>query len=548
MKRLFTYIPLLALAVACETMYGPVQTPIAADKTDGIEVNVTETKDESVTFTLTPKEESAYYSYMVMQADEPTEVDADNLYKGAYKGGEGVVKIGSFKWTAKETSSTVTVSKLLPNTSYQIYAVAGSPMGFTGEVANVSFKTSDTVCPVLEDFEAADSVLTLVFSEAVIRGEGALTAGVYAMNSAEIEEGKAVGTVPVKDENIAISGSTVTVTVADLPAGAFYALNYPEGAFTDPSKNKAAGLESSVEYSSDTDWEAAYDGVGGRNATNTFTLGQIEAEKYSSSKAPAFLLSFDSEYGYGYTYGNADGEAVYTFGNKTTSYALTGKVDYAYVAQYGGVVLQLPTSGDPGNSVEITIAEGAFEDFYGNLNAEWTDELLYSYGYTLADIVGQYNFVAPENVSQKYVQSTLTIVESNNPEEGNVMLTSFAGYPCMAPIYGTFNTDAGTLSFAHGQIFIQTKQGADVVWLVFYTYSGKGVTLSVPEAGKLNNPSDYFGSVIAINGTLTAYNALYLDFEAERVVAESSAAVQSNDYVSFPSFEGGRLEVEIKKF
>ena len=88
---------MLALAVSCETMYGPVQTPIASDekKADGVEITVTEAKDESVIFTLAPKAESAYYSYMVHQANEAVEVDAQSLYSGAYKGKAGVVKTGS---------------------------------------------------------------------------------------------------------------------------------------------------------------------------------------------------------------------------------------------------------------------------------------------------------------------------------------------------------------------------------------------------------------------------------------------------------------------
>ena len=536
---------MLTLAVACET----VQTPIASDekKADGVEITITETKDESVTFTLAPKAESAYYSYLVEQANEPSELDAETLYSCAYKGEEGVVKVGTFKWTAETQTSSVTVNNLSPNTTYQIHAVAATPMGFVGNVVNVSFKTSDIVAPELEDFEAEDNVVTLSFNEAVVRGEGALTAGVYAMNSAEIEKGVAVGTVTVAEENIVVSGSTVTVTVTGLPAGAFYALNFPEGAFKDPSNNKAAALESAVAYGQDTGWEPAYNGVGGRNATNTFALGQIEDEKYASPNAPSYLLTFDSEYGYGYTYSDVYGKAVYTIGNKTTEYTLTGNKDYVYAAKYNGVVLTLPASGDPGNKVILTIEEGAFEDYYGNFNAEWTDELIYSYGYTLDDITGTYNFSAPDNVSQKYVSGTMVIEKSNKPEKGNVMITTFADVPCMVPIYANFNFDAGTLSIAHSQAFYQYTEGENVIIYVFYTYGGAGVTLSMPSAGTLAGPDDYFGIAYAVNGKLTDFVALFLDFEAEKA-ASASGTAKVQGLSALPSIKDMKLEVEIKKF
>lgn len=540
---------MLALAVSCETMYGPVQTPIASDekKADGVEITVTEAKDESVIFTLAPKAESAYYSYMVHQANEAVEVDAQSLYSGAYKGKAGVVKTGSFKWTAETAVSTVAVNGLNPNTTYQIYAVAATPMGFVGQVANASFKTSDTVVPELVDYEAEDNVVTLIFNESVVRGEGALTAGIYAMNSAEIETGVAVGSVTVAEENIVVEGNTVTVTVANLPAGAFYGLNFPEGAFKDPSNNKAAALESAVVFGEDTGYEPEYYGAGGRNATNTFALGQIEDEKYASPKAPSYLLTFDSEYGYGYTYSEAYGKAVYTIGNKTTEYTLTGNKDYGYAEQYNGVVLTLPASGDPGNKVRLTIEEGAFEDYYGNFNAEWTDELIYSYGYTLDDITGTYNFSAPDNVSQKYVSGTMVIENSDKPEKGNVMITTFADVPCIAPIYANFNFDAGTLSIAHSQAFYQYTESENKITYVFYTYEGAGVTLSMPSAGTLAGPDDYFGIAYAVNGKLTDFVALFLDFEAEKA-APASGTAKVQGLSTLPSIKDTRLEVEIKKF
>lgn len=528
---------MLALAVSCETMYGPVQTPIASDekKADGVEITVTEAKDESVIFTLAPKAESAYYSYMVHQANEAVEVDAQSLYSGAYKGKAGVVKTGSFKWTAETAVSTVAVNGLNPNTTYQIYAVAATPMGFVGQVANASFKTSDTVAPELVDYEAEDNVVTLIFNESVVRGEGALTAGIYAMNSAEIETGVAVGSVTVAEENIVVAGNNVTVTVAGLPAGAFYALNYPEGAFKDASNNLVAALTSSVVYGQETDWEPEYEGVGGQNALKPFKLGLIDEDMYYDAEAPVYLLSFDSEYEYGYTYSDKGATATYKIGGKTTTYNLTPGSDFDYVAKYQGVLLPLPTSGDKGNVVTLSIEAGVFEDYFGNLNEAWTEQLLYSYGYTLDDIVGDYNVVAYQN-QKGYIQSGVAIAASDNEEKGNVMFTSFMGLPCLKPIYGNFNVDTGKLNVPYYQAFYATSSSI----AIFYTYNNKSVNFSMTESGVISSPDDYFGYVVAdaSTGQIEGWGALYLEFEAQKIEpTEPSEPSEPIATQSLPTFD-----------
>ena len=528
---------MLALAVSCETMYGPVQTPIASDekKADGVEITVTEAKDESVIFTLAPKAESAYYSYMVHQANEAVEVDAQSLYSGAYKGKAGVVKTGSFKWTAETAVSTVAVNGLNPNTTYQIYAVAATPMGFVGQVANASFKTSDIVAPEFLDYEAEDNVVTLTFSEVVVRGAGALTAGVYAMNSAEIETGVAVGSVTVAEENIVVEGNTVTVTVANLPAGAFYALNYPEGAFKDASNNLVAALTSSVVYGQETDWEPEYEGVGGQNALKPFKLGLIDEDMYYDAEAPVYLLSFDSEYEYGYTYSDKGATATYKIGGKTTTYNLTPGSDFDYVAKYQGVLLPLPTSGDKGNVVTLSIEAGVFEDYFGNLNEAWTEQLLYSYGYTLDDIVGDYNVVAYQN-QKGYIQSGVAIAASDNEEKGNVMFTSFMGLPCLKPIYGNFNVDTGKLNVPYYQAFYATSSSI----AIFYTYNNKSVNFSMTESGVISSPDDYFGYVVAdaSTGQIKGWGALYLEFEAQKIEpTEPSEPSEPIATQSLPTFD-----------
>lgn len=530
MKKLFTYIAMFAAAVSCQDMYGPEQTPIKPVASEGIEVSVLNVGDNDVTFVLAPKGEATYYSYLVDMSETAEALDSAAVLACSYEG----VAAGTIKWTAAAPKDTVTVSKLASNATYQIYAVAGSSMGIPSAVVNTSFKTSDKVAPVLaEAYETADSVVVISFNEPVVRGTGKIVAGVYAMNSAEIAKGQPIGTIPVEESWVAVSGNSVQISVSGLPAGAFYSINYEEGAFTDVCKNKVAALSSAVVYSEDTGYEAAYVGVGGRNTEKSFTIGQIEAEKYASAEAPMFLLTFDSEYPYGYTYTRKGGTAYYSIGNKTTAYKLTAGTDFDYVASYGGVLLALPTSGDPGNIVEIEIEEGVFEDYFGNLSEAWSDELLYSYGFTLADVVGDFVCQSFENFNETVMQYGITIAESNKPEKGNVMITKFADIPCMAPIYGTFNGDAGTLTVKSGQAFYQAMNNNQTpddasddfpVLYVFYTYNNPEVTFSMTEAGKFTAADDDFGVALAPNGKLSGWGMLFLDFVAVKAPATETPA------------------------
>lgn len=497
---------MLALAVSCETMYGPVQTPIASDekKADGVEITVTEAKDESVIFTLAPKAESAYYSYMVHQANEAVEVDAQSLYSGAYKGKAGVVKTGSFKWTAETAVSTVAVNELNPNTTYQIYAVAATPMGFVGQVANASFKTSDTVAPELVDYEAEDNVVTLIFNESVVRGEGALTAGIYAMNSAEIETGVAVGSVTVAEENIVVAGNNVTVTVAGLPAGAFYAVNFPEGAFKDPSNNKAAALESAVAYGQDTEWEPDYNGVGGRNATQDWVFEDLP-EGLTDWTAP-IVLTPTSEYGLGYIY-KEDLQATYQEGtSKTVAFILAYGTGYGLMGET--LVAQLPEEPAKGATVAISVPAEAFEDYYGNLNAEWEGEMTALYDMTVPfeNVVGTFVMTETSAYDGKPYQYLMILEESDNPIKGNVMMTAYMSNYCKigetaTPIYGCYDPDQKTLTFASQQIFMATEISGTQYYLMFASGVLNGNKLDVGTAPVVFTLSD--------DGLITGCNYYY---------------------------------------
>ena len=548
MKRLFTYITMLVLAVACETMYGPVQTPIKGDKAGSITVTVDEVKDNSVTFTVSPASESAYYSYMVQAGNEAAEVDATTLYSNGYKKAAGVVASASVKWTAEKSSTTVTVSSLASNTTYQIYAVAGSPMGFPGDVVNTSFKTSDVVAPVMaKDYESADSTITFTFNEPVVRGTGALTAKIYAMNSVEIEDGEAIASIPVEDEWIKVNGASVSVTVEGMPAGAFYTIDYPKGAFKDVCGNEVAAVESAAFYSSDTGWEPLYVGLGGRNTTKDWSFEDVE-EVVEDWELP-IILTPDSPYGLGYLYEEPFTLEYYEGASKVVTYELTYGNDYGIVS--GMLLAFLPEEPAFGAKVVLTVPAEAFEDYFGNMNAEWEAEMQvpYDMSVTFEDIVGTYAMTEMNALKGTPATTAMIIEKSDDPVFGNVMLTAYNGFKCnVSPIYGVYDPEDGTLTFESQQVFAKVMLSAtDSGYLMFCsnTVSSSGsvgvgsdpVVWYVTGKNVIKGANYYYGTaILTATGKLSSYLGVYAPKYTSAVLLpdEETSAFSTAPITQFP--------------
>ncbi len=533
MKKIIVFISILAAAMSCETMYGPVQTPVASDKAEGIEITVNSVADSTVSFTLTPAGEASYYSYLVDAAPEAEVLDSSLLYSVKYTG----VAQKAVKWDAEAASTVVELEGLMPNTTYQIYAVAASPMGFVGSVVNTSFKTSDAVAPELDEeaWEVADTVVTLVFSENVVLADNPqIVASYYAINDSNFATATPVGTMEA--DSVFVEGNVVTLEFLKLPAGAYYAVNYPEGTFKDPTGNPVAALRSAMAGDMKTG-ETQGIGVYGRREPGTFAFGELDMENLVEWQIP-LLVDFGSEYGYGLTLKAAAGEAVYEHSGKSTTLTLTGKVDFNYVDEAGCLVIMLPEEPERGDMVTVTIAADSFEDFYGNTNEEWEVSLVYSYGYTLADILGTYNALAKSAYQDMPDTSgTIVIEESDNAEKGNVMLTSILGRPAtVSPVYAEFDMISGTLTIPTMQPFAkepgykvpisQTDYIEVDATMCFATSTNTGeldqknpTMFRIPEPGVINGQSGLFGIMALFpygGGNSYTFDDIFRAFEAVR--------------------------------
>lgn len=539
MKRFFTYISMLTLAVACNDIYGPEEVPVAPDTPAGVEITFSEVKDSSFVVTVTPKDEASFYSYLVDIADAPEALDAESLYKVKYSS----IAQGTVEWSEDKPSFTFTVNGVIQNATYQVYAVAGSPMGIIGEVCSASVSTSDSWSPNFADYETADTTVALMFDEAVY-AKGDVTVRYFKRWTAtnDIYNDVEAGSVTVAASEILSEDSKVMFAVEGLPAGAYYTLSWAEGAFEDASGNKIAAMESGF-YTAENGSLAPY-GLYGRAPFVSFDVTPIEAESFAEYTEP-FVTGFETENAVmrGSAVEGAVATAVYVLGNKTVSLKLEYGKDYAFYQGY--CLVYLPEEPERGAVATVTVPAGTFVDEWGNSSNEFTHSAVYSYGYSLDNIIGDWEFTGVSVIDGSAVPGTMTIAASDDEESGNVMITSFMGIPCMAPVYATFDIHAGSLSVYGYQAFYQEVDDADTpddasddatYTYFFYTNANEYLNLKMPQADVLATPDDIFGVVYAVNGSLTGWIYAFADFEGAKVPAAESAAVTSLSSIAKGSF------------
>ena len=123
-KILYSLLALTFVLAGCEQFEEQPSEKYPAGPT--VTVEATEVTDSTFTLKVTPAAGTYFYSYVVEKADEPTEHKAADLLKGTYKGIANQVidatKVAVLTNNMRKNGAPL----LLPNTTYQIYAVASS--------------------------------------------------------------------------------------------------------------------------------------------------------------------------------------------------------------------------------------------------------------------------------------------------------------------------------------------------------------------------------------------------------------------------------------
>lgn len=529
MKRIFIFFAMLTLALGCSDLYGPEQAPITPDSAGGVEISISDVADRSFTVTVAPAEESAYYSYLVDESPVAEELNASNLYAKKYTG----IAQAAVKYSASP-STTINVTGLKPNTTYQVYAVAGSPMGVVGEVAVKSVTTSDGVNPVLAEGAGADGIVQLAFSEAVTLGEGEMTLRYFARQTSQIAQDIEMGTYTVPAENISCEGNVVTATFAGkIHPGAYYTVDYPEGMFLDSAKNPAAALQSG--FGLDEDGNLVPYGVYGRMDFNTWAFDALDVEVVSD---PETIFTLTSSVAQIAKFGEGTAAVTYSKDGRTVTNSLTVGSDYVLAPGPDGnavVYMMLPEVPDFGADVSVKFEEDAFWDIWGNSSEEFEFGFLFSYGYTVNDVTGYYEGAYYGAFDGKWWSMSLTVEESDAPEKGNVMITDgfSSDFTFLKPVYATLDFDGGTLTIPSGQLFgTYVEEGVTYGVAVFASDNSASpvktpAVFTVPEAGVILD-GGLFGFMLVdlSSGSLLGWYDISGGFDIERTDAPSAAALR----------------------
>ena len=397
---------------------------------------------------------------------------------------------GCFKASALK-DTTVTAFKLKPNTKYTVYAIGSGEKGVLSEVASKTITTTDKTVPSAFDvdeegkvtkyyFDASgidDGTIVIDFGDPVQytkEGEAGITrftAKYFAANDYDAKTGllNPQFSVDIPLDSVSISGGKVSLQVPERIPGAIVGIYCDEGIFQNAVglKNPAIPYEAVMAgWTSSGKIQTA--GPVGRFETEawSFDLPMIEDPTGKEVKMPADSIIFFQDWEAveisltapalvepklvdkvcNGVFPGDDLQVMYTDGNNRKIIYDTDDYDRSAVSD-STIVVKLAESPEYGSSVAIQVPEGAVEDVWGNpceaFSTAYIDEdgdvfagnYFFSYGYTLADIVGTYTLNADTQYAGKYTNAGVVIApapaDDEDFEDSDLAIYNlFNGMPC----------------------------------------------------------------------------------------------------------------------
>lgn len=464
-----------------------------------VTINLTETKDNSFTFTVNPAEGTNYYAYTVVEGDEAKDVSEDKVLKKTMGGvSEAIVNYSKAAATTVNMLNAKGEGICSPNTSYVIYAVAANANGITGKVKALVVKTTDGDAPTLKPYEAGDpsAETTATFSEPVFEGEGTVSAQYYQ----EWGDGELID-VPADKVHATINGANVTFTVDDVPAGAYVLYSWTEGAFKDSFGNKCPAENTVI-------GEEGFVGVWNRQPLKPFAIeakqfapasgGTIgEYDKFTGVITFAFdVFRNDIEESddcvktgdLSLTYSNA--KRTTTINLDPSDWSVSGKT----------VTFKMPEAAAEGDKVTLKIKAGVIMDINGNGNEAFAStDVAWRYdGFTAtaAMLEGNYTLTYYSAREKKEVTNAVTITKATtNNEDGTKFVIS--------GLYAAGSQVGAVADYANNRLYIKPGYGVD-------TYDNKGIsgfiiTISASNAEAIECKINKDGSITTSDLALAVY-------------------------------------------
>lgn len=467
--------------------------PVTENYGDGpaVSIDVTATTDSTFTFTVSPASGAQYYSYIVVKANTPQELSGATLLKGGYSGGIAGEVVSAEKNATITNNMRVKGAPLcVPNTTYQIYAVAANDKGITGAVANVSVTTTDGNAPTAKTFkpDTKAKAAAITFSEVVARSNGAIVAQYYK----EWDINNAV-TLTEEEYTVSIEGSVVTFSAPKAPAGSILTFSWESGAFVDSFGNKCTAMDSGINVTTGK-FKGVYIATDKENfavADTCFTAPKVGTSFGDWTQFKGEITFEFDVYRNDNTVKAGDLKVVYSNDNKTTAINLDAT---HWMIEKNKLYFVLPEAPQFGDYIGLQMTEGAITDVYGNPNSAYEIEKawLRSYGYKRELVIGTYTMNYTSYFDGTSLSETITTKADADSKDGVIISGLAEGLGISGEVKGTFSGDYATITVASGQPLEKTDS-----YTVYLMNGGdeKTITYNVAANGNLST-SDLWGYYI----------------------------------------------------
>ena len=467
-KLIYSFAAVLLGLVSCTTFDDPVTENYGAGP--GIDVSITagEQTDSAFIVNITPAQGATYYAFLIDENDTPEELDSAVLFKGGY--GNSVVKVEN------HPTMTINVTTANPNTTYQVYAVAGNDKGIVGNIVVKSITTTDKFSPAPQTIakDADNAAVQLKYSEAISRGAGAVTAKYYKewdiMNPVEVAE---------DDISVTTSGNAVVFAARNIPAGAYLCFSYAEGAFIDAKGNPCRALNSGLDLNKGavvgawvhvTNKPFAIDDAWVTAPENGALIGKVE--DFKGEITFPFNVYRNEE-----TVETGDLSVTFTNASRTVTYNLSAE-DWSIAENKINFVLPATVQPVGGDIITVNAVEGAISDVCGNLNEAFSSTTSWKFfAPTLDMILGTFDFTyysAYDEEPQAYDGGPITITENPAEENGLIIKGLFSDYVEGTELEGYYDLTSGKLYiYAYQVLGIYTTSKGSVYGLITYSQTGK---------------------------------------------------------------------------
>ncbi len=469
-KLIYSLLTISLFLTSCNSFEEYASANYGEGPTIAITVNPAIT-DSAFTLTLTPGTGAAWYSYVVQVGDVPVDIDAASLLKGkTYTGISSKVTNVTDNPTFTTDMRSKGIPLCLPNTTYQIYAVAANAEGVVGSVVNFSVTTTDALTPGPKTFSGDGSTNTasITFSENLLRSTGKVTATFYK----EYDVANPVEVV-LPEANISINANKVTIMVPDVPAGAFVNINWEAGAFTDMKGNPCAAYTKKG-FSTTT---GAHQGIRFRAVTVAFEVNDSSFVSPAVGSAFVDWTTFAAVIAFDFNIYRVDADIVpgdvkviYSNSKKTSALNLTAS-DWSLDGK--SIKFKLPSAPDFGDNIDVEIAAGVIFDVYGNPNAAYTST---TPKWSRYESIGTYTFTYESNydaVPTTYTADPVIIVKNPSVTNG-VILLDF--YNKGAKLAGIYDLTTHKLNVAHLAPLGSITDSSDGTVYGLVTYDRLGAT------------------------------------------------------------------------